>query len=123
MFVSIDMKICHPLVTPLRTADPNQPYGRIRTIRWFLLCWCCAGAGIDGGDGDGGDDGVGDGAAGGRASGGDGGVAGSGCRKHTTMRWSREEIVKKLAQVVHNEKYCETRKGWSERSKKPTGVW
>ena len=26
------MKSCQPLVTPLRTADPNQPCGRIQTI-------------------------------------------------------------------------------------------
>ena len=32
MFVSIDMKSCQPLVTPLRTAGPNQPCGRIRTV-------------------------------------------------------------------------------------------
>ena len=33
IFVLVDMKSCQPLVTPLRTAGPNQPCGRIRTIR------------------------------------------------------------------------------------------
>ena len=30
--VEIEMKSCHQRVTPCRTADPNQPYGRIRII-------------------------------------------------------------------------------------------